>query len=74
MRFFFILMLMLCPLAVAAQQTQQPPDDKLAVAMQLLTERTGQVIELAAEVQKLTKLLKASEAAKDKPADKEPKP
>ena len=45
-----------------AQTPQQPPDDKLGVAMQLLNERTGQVIELAAEVQKLTKLLKTAEA------------
>lgn len=41
---------------------QQPPDEKLAVAMQLLNERTGQVIELAAEVQKLNKQLQAAQA------------
>ncbi|CAB4169135.1 hypothetical protein UFOVP1413_52 [uncultured Caudovirales phage] len=42
---------------------QQPPvDEKLAVAMQLLNERTGQVIELAAEVQKLGKQLQEARA------------
>ena len=45
-----------------AQAPQQPPDEKLAVAMQLLNERTGQVIELAAEVQKLGKQLQAAQA------------
>lgn len=45
-----------------AQAPQQPPDEKLAVAMQLLNERTGQVIELAAEVQKLGKQLQEARA------------
>ena len=49
-------------LSAGHASAQQPPDEKLAVAMQLLNERTGQVIELAAEVQKLTKLLKTAEA------------
>ena len=45
-----------------AQAPQQQPDEKLGVAMQLLNERTGQVIELAAEVQKLGKQLQEARA------------
>ena len=56
-----VLILMILAAAPAFAQ-QPPPDEKLAVAMQLLNERTGQVIELAAEVQKLNKQLQAAQA------------
>ena len=49
-------------LSAGHASAQQPPDEKLAVAMQLLNERTGQVIELAAEVQKLGKQLQEARA------------
>lgn len=49
-------------LSAGHASAQQPPDEKLAVAMQLLNERTGQVIELAAEVQKLSKQLQEARA------------
>ena len=55
-------LLILLPSIAFAQAPQQPPDEKLAVAMQLLNERTGQVIELAAEVQKLGKQLQEARA------------
>ena len=45
-----------------AQAPQQAPNEELDVAMQLLNERTGQVIKLAAEVQKLGKQLQAAQA------------
>ena len=48
--------------AAPAFAQQPPPDEKLAVAMQLLNERTGQVIELAAQVQKLNKQLQEARA------------
>lgn len=54
--------LILMLLSAAPAFAQQPPDEKLAVAMQLLNERTGQVIELAAEVQKLNKQLQEARA------------
>jgi len=42
---------------------QQPPaDDRLMVCRQIEGERTGQVIELAAEVQKLNKQLQEARA------------
>ena len=45
-----------------AQAPQQAPNEELDVAMQLLNERTGQVIKLASEVQKLSKQLQATQA------------
>ena len=45
-----------------AQAPQQQPNEELDVAMQLLNERTGQVIKLAAEIQKLNKQLQAAQA------------
>ena len=45
-----------------AQAPQQGPNEELDVAMQLLNERTGQVIKLAAEIQKLGKQLQAAQA------------
>ena len=45
-----------------AQAPQQAPNEELDVAMQLLNERTGQVIKLAAEVQKLSKQLQEARA------------
>jgi len=49
-------------LAAAPALAQQAPNEELDVAMQLLNERTGQVIKLAAEVQKLNKQLQAAQA------------
>lgn len=45
-----------------AQAQQQTFNEELDVAMQLLNERSGQVIKLAAEVQKLGKQLQAAQA------------
>jgi len=45
-----------------AQAPQQQPNEELDVAMQLLNERTGQVIKLASEVQKLNKQLQEARA------------
>jgi len=45
-----------------AQAPQQVPNEELDVAMQLLNERTGQVIKLASEVQKLSKQLQEARA------------
>jgi len=45
-----------------AQAQQQTHNEELDVAMQLLNERSGQVIKLAAEVQKLGKQLQEARA------------
>ena len=55
-------LLFLLPTLAFAQAPQQAPNEELDVAMQLLNERTGQVIKLAAEVQKLGKQLQAAQA------------
>ena len=49
-------------LAAAPALAQQAPNEELDVAMQLLNERTGQVIKLASEVQKLNKQLQEARA------------
>ena len=54
--------LILLPCLAFAQAPQQAPNEELDVAMQLLNERTGQVIKLAAEVQKLNKQLQEARA------------
>ena len=46
----------------AFAQAPQQPNEELDVAMQLLHERTGQVFELVAEVQKLGKQLQEARA------------
>ena len=45
-----------------AQAPQQAPNEELDIAMQLLNERTGQVIKLAAEIQRLQKQLQEARA------------
>ena len=57
-----ITLLLFVPSIAFAQAPQQAPNEELDVAMQLLNERTGQVIKLAAEVQKLGKQLQAAQA------------
>ena len=57
-----------------AQAPQQAPNEELDVAMQLLNERTGQVIKLASEVQKLSKQLQAAQAELAKAKAKTPPP
>jgi len=61
-KFKIVAVFLAAMLAAGHASAQQPPDEKLAVAMQLLNERTGQVIELAAEVQKLNKQLQEARA------------
>ena len=54
--------LLLSSPAFAQQAPQQAANEELDVAMQLLNERTGQVIKLAAEIQRLQKQLQEARA------------
>lgn len=57
-----VTLLILAPVFAFAQTPQQASNEELDVAMQLLNERSGQVIKLAAEVQKLGKQLQEARA------------
>jgi len=58
--------------AIAAAQTP-PQDPKLSIAMQLLNERTSQVIELAAQMQTLNTQLQELRAENAKLKAEQPK-
>ena len=62
MKNLLVLAALLLSAPAFAQAPQQAPNEELDVAMQLLNERTGQVIKLASEVQKLNKQLQAAQA------------
>ena len=62
MKNLLVLAALLLSAPAFAQAPQQAPNEELEVAMQLLNERTGQVIKLAAEIQRLNKQLQEARA------------